>query len=171
MPGFTHFAAQPITLAANMDAYVQMLSRDAGRFADCAKRLNECPLGAALAGSPYPIDRDFTARQLGFERPMAILWTLYRRRISPMSSSLPVRRRACICRAWRRSSFGRRHSLGIFISRMRGVPGSSIMPQKKNPDAAELVRAKNWPAERQFGADANRHEGSTAGLQQGHAGG
>ena len=145
MPGFTHLqAAQPITLAKHMDAYVQMLSRDAGRFADCAKRLNECPLGAAaLAGSPYPIDRDFTARQLGFERPMANTLDAVSARdfaneflFACAQTGLHLSRLAEEIIIWATPQFGYIHLSDAWST------GSSIMPQKKNPDAAELVRAK-----------------------------
>ena len=73
MPGFTHLQpAQPVTFGHHLMAYVEMFGRDAGRFSDARRRMNECPLGAAaLAGSPFPIDRDATARALGFDRPTA----------------------------------------------------------------------------------------------------
>ncbi|MCD8497095.1 MAG: hypothetical protein LRZ85_02820 [Alphaproteobacteria bacterium] len=72
MPGFTHLqAAQPVSLSLHLDAYLQMMERDKSRFIDCARRLNESPLGAAaLAGTPFPIDREYTAAKLGFMRPM-----------------------------------------------------------------------------------------------------
>ena len=145
MPGFTHLqAAQPITLAKHMDAYVQMLSRDAGRFADCAKRLNECPLGAAaLAGSPYPIDRDLTAKELGFDRPMSNTLDAVSARdfaneflFACAQTGLHLSRLAEEIIIWATPQFGYIHLSDAWST------GSSIMPQKKNPDAAELVRAK-----------------------------
>ncbi|MCX7685422.1 MAG: argininosuccinate lyase [Acetobacteraceae bacterium] len=145
MPGFTHLQpAQPVTLGHHLLAYVEMLSRDRGRFADCRRRLNECPLGAAaLAGTGFPIDRDFTARALGFERPM-------RNSLDAVGSrdfALEFLSAAAICAAhlsrfaeevviWTSPAFGFLRLSDAFTT------GSSIMPQKRNPDAAELVRAK-----------------------------
>ncbi|MFC4351832.1 argininosuccinate lyase [Fodinicurvata halophila] len=145
MPGYTHLqAAQPVTFAHHLLAYVEMLGRDRGRFADCRKRLNESPLGAAaLAGTGFPIDREMTARALGFERPMA--------------NSLD----AVSDRDFAVEFLAAASLLGVHLSRFSEeiviwcsegfrfiqlsdafTTGSSIMPQKKNPDAAELVRAK-----------------------------
>jgi argininosuccinate lyase len=145
MPGFTHLQpAQPVTFGHHMLAYVEMLSRDRGRFADCRRRLNESPLGAAaLAGTGFPIDRDFTARALGFDRPM-------RNSLDAVGSrdfALEFLSACAICAThlsrfaeeivvWTSPCFGFVRLSDAFTT------GSSIMPQKRNPDAAELVRAK-----------------------------
>lgn len=145
MPGFTHLqAAQPITLAKHLDAYAQMLSRDKGRFADCQKRLNECPLGsAALAGTPFPIDRKMTAKALGFDKPMPNTLDAVSARdfateflFACAQTGLHLSRLAEEIILWATPQFG-------FITLSdQWSTGSSIMPQKKNPDAAELVRGK-----------------------------
>src|ERR1700688_3217146 len=145
MPGLTHLqTAQPVTFGHHLLAYVEMASRDRGRFADARKRLNECPLGAAaLAGTSFPIDRDMTARALGFDRPMAnsldavsdrdfVLETLSAAAITSMHLS----RFAEEIVIWTSPLSG----LAMLSDRF--TTGSSIMPQKRNPDAAELVRAK-----------------------------
>ena len=145
MPGFTHLqAAQPITFGHHLLAYVEMLGRDRGRFVDAAKRLSECPLGAgALAGTPFPIDRDMTAKALGFDRPAAnsldavsdrdfALETLAAAAIAAMHLS----RLAEEMVNWTSPQWGFVRLSDKFTT------GSSIMPQKRNPDAAELVRAK-----------------------------
>ncbi len=145
MPGFTHLQnAQPVSFGHHLLAYVEMLGRDYGRFEDARKRLNESPLGsAALAGTPYPIDRDMTARALGFDRPTAnsldavsdrdfILETLSAASLCAMHLS----RFAEELVIWSSSQFG-------FVKLSdKFTTGSSIMPQKRNPDAAELIRAK-----------------------------
>ncbi len=145
MPGFTHLqAAQPITLGTHLDAYAQMLARDKSRFEDCTKRLNECPLGAAaLAGTPYPIDRNFTAQKLGFDRPMPNTLDAVSARdfaneflFCCAQTGLHLSRLAEEIVLWATPQFG-------FIQlNDQWSTGSSIMPQKKNPDAAELVRGK-----------------------------
>ena len=145
MPGFTHLqTAQPVTWGHHMMAYVEMLGRDAGRFADARARLNECPLGAAaLAGTSFPIDRDMTARDLGFDRPCANSLDA----VSDRDFALEFLSAAAIC-AMHLSRFA--EELVIWSSAQfrfvtlsdRWTTGSSIMPQKKNPDAAELLRAK-----------------------------
>ena len=145
MPGFTHLqTAQPITFGHHLLAYVEMLGRDRGRFADAAKRLSECPLGAAaLAGTSFPIDREATARALGFARPAAnsldavsdrdfALETLAAASIAAMHLS----RLAEEVVNWTSPQWGFARLSDKFTT------GSSIMPQKRNPDAAELVRAK-----------------------------
>lgn len=145
MPGFTHLQnAQPVTFGHHLLAYVEMLGRDAGRLMDARRRLNENPLGsAALAGTPYPIDRDMTASALGFDRPTAnsldavsdrdfILETLAAASICAMHLS----RFAEEMVIWSSAQFGFIRLSDKFTT------GSSIMPQKRNPDAAELVRAK-----------------------------
>ena len=145
MPGFTHMqTAQPITFGHHLLAYVEMLARDRGRFADTAKRLAECPLGsAALAGTSFPIDRDMTAKALGFARPTAnsldavsdrdfALETLAAAAIAAMHLS----RLAEEIVLWTSPQFGLARLSDKFTT------GSSIMPQKRNSDAAELVRAK-----------------------------
>jgi argininosuccinate lyase len=145
MPGFTHLQpAQPVTFGHHLLAYVEMLARDRGRLQDARKRLNECPLGAAaLAGTSFPIDREMTARALGFDRPTAnsldsvsdrdfALETLAAASIAAMHLS----RLAEEIVIWMTPQFG-------FIQLSdRFTTGSSIMPQKRNPDAAELTRAK-----------------------------
>lgn len=145
MPGFTHLqAAQPITLGTHLDAYWQMLERDKGRFIDCQKRLNESPLGsAALAGTPYPIDRGFTAEKLGFSRPMPNTLDAVSARdfaneflFACAQCGLHLSRLSEEIILWATPQFG-------FIDLSDAwSTGSSIMPQKKNPDAAELVRGK-----------------------------
>ena len=145
MPGFTHLqTAQPVTWGHHMLAYVEMLARDRGRFADARARMNECPLGAAaLAGTSFPIDRQMTAAALGFERPTANSLDS----VSDRDFALEFLGAASIC-AMHLSRFA--EELVIWSSaQFRFVrlsdafsTGSSIMPQKKNPDAAELLRAK-----------------------------
>jgi argininosuccinate lyase len=145
MPGFTHMqVAQPVTFAHHLMAYVEMFHRDKTRFEDARKRLNESPLGAAaLAGTSFPIDRDFTAKALGFARPMRNSMDA----ISARDFALEYLAACTIC--------------AVHLSRLAGelvqwstpafafvklsdafTTGSSIMPQKRNPDAAELIRGK-----------------------------
>jgi argininosuccinate lyase len=145
MPGFTHLqTAQPVTWGHHMMAYVEMMARDRGRFADARARMNECPLGAAaLAGTSFPIDRHMTAAALGFDRPMANSLDA----VSDRDFALEFLAAASIC-AMHLSRFA--EELVIWSSAQfrfvrlsdRFTTGSSIMPQKKNPDAAELIRAK-----------------------------
>ena len=145
MPGFTHLqTAQPVTFGHHLLAYVEMAGRDRGRFADARKRLNESPLGAAaLAGTSFPIDRHATAEALGFERPMANSLDA----VSDRDFVLETLSAASIC-AVHLSRFA--EEIVIWTSPLVGLiklsdkftTGSSIMPQKRNPDAAELVRAK-----------------------------
>src|SRR5246500_185926 len=145
MPGFTHLqTAQPVTFGHHLLAYVEMVSRDRGRFADARKRLNESPLGAAaLAGTSFPIDRTATAKALGFERPMANSLDA----VSDRDFVIETLSAAAIC-AVHLSRFA--EEIVIWTSPLVGLvrlsdkftTGSSIMPQKRNPDAAELVRAK-----------------------------
>lgn len=145
MPGFTHLqTAQPVTWGHHMMAYVEMLGRDIGRFADARARMNECPLGsAALAGTGFPIDRDATAAALGFDRPTANSLDA----VSDRDFALEFLSAAAICAThlsrlaeelviWSSAQFR-------FVAMSdRWSTGSSIMPQKRNPDAAELIRAK-----------------------------
>ena len=146
MPGFTHLqAAQPVTFGHHLLAYVEMLGRDRGRMADARARLNECPLGAAaLAGTPFPIDRHATAAALGFDRPAANSLDA----VSDRDFALEYMAAASIC-AMHLSRFAEEIVLWCsdqfrFIRLSDAfTTGSSIMPQKKNPDAAELVRAKS----------------------------
>lgn len=145
MPGFTHLQiAQPVTFGHHMLAWFEMLKRDASRFDDCSERMNICPLGAAaLAGTSYPIDREFTARELGFSAPAAnsldavsdrdfaiefcSVAALLMVHLSRMAEELVI---------WSSTQFN-------FINLPdRFCTGSSIMPQKKNPDVPELVRGK-----------------------------
>jgi argininosuccinate lyase len=145
MPGFTHLqTAQPVTWGHHMMAYVEMFGRDLSRIRDARKRMNECPLGAAaLAGTSFPIDRDMTAEALGFDRPAANSLDA----VSDRDFALEFMGAASIC-AMHLSRFA--EELVIWSSAQfrfvalsdRFSTGSSIMPQKKNPDAAELIRAK-----------------------------
>ena len=145
MPGFTHLqTAQPVTWGHHMMAYVEMLARDKSRFKDARKRMNESPLGtAALAGTSFPIDRNMTAKELGFDRPTANSLDS----VSDRDFALEFLNCASIC-AMHLSRFA--EELVIWSSAQfrfvtlsdRFSSGSSIMPQKKNPDAAELIRAK-----------------------------
>jgi argininosuccinate lyase len=145
MPGFTHLqAAQPVTLAMHLSAYVEMLARDKARLKDARKRHNECPLGsAALAGTPYNIDRAFTAKKLGFDKPTKSTMDGVSARdfateflFATAQCGLHLSRLAEEIILWATPQFG-------FISLNDAwSTGSSIMPQKKNPDAAELVRGK-----------------------------
>ncbi len=152
MPGFTHLqTAQPVTFGHHLLAYVEMFGRDRGRFADARRRLNESPLGAAaLAGTPYPVDRDRTAAALGFDRPMANSLDA----VSDRDFALEFLATASIAMThasrmseeivlWCSQQFGFIRLSDAFST------GSSIMPQKRNPDAAELTRAK---AGRVFGS-------------------
>ncbi|MFD0860053.1 argininosuccinate lyase [Roseovarius aquimarinus] len=145
MPGFTHLqVAQPVTWGHHMLAYVEMFARDLGRVRDARARMNECPLGAAaLAGTSFPIDRDMTAQALGFDRPSANSLDA----VSDRDFALEFLGMASIC-AMHLSRMA--EELVIWSSAQfrfvalsdRFSTGSSIMPQKKNPDAAELIRAK-----------------------------
>ena len=145
MPGFTHLqSAQPVTFGHHLMAYVEMFGRDASRFADARKRMNENPLGAAaLAGSPFPVDRHMTAAELGFDRPMGNSLDA----VSDRDFALESLAAATIC-AGHLSRLA--EEIVIWMTPMFGfatlpddlTTGSSIMPQKRNPDAAELVRAK-----------------------------
>ncbi|MBN8911789.1 MAG: argininosuccinate lyase [Rhizobiales bacterium] len=145
MPGFTHLQpAQPVTFGHHMLAYVEMLGRDRGRFVDARKRLNECPLGsAALAGTSFPIDRQKTAEVLGFDRPMANSLD----GVADRDFALEVLAASAIT-AVHLSRFAEEiviwmtPQFGFIRLSDRFTTGSSIMPQKRNPDAAELVRAK-----------------------------
>jgi len=145
MPGFTHLqTAQPVTFGHHLLAYVEMAARDRSRFADARKRLNESPLGtAALAGTSFPIDREATAKALGFDRPTA-------------NSLDAVADRDFVLEALSAAAITSMHlsrfaeEIVLWTSPLVGLvklsdkftTGSSIMPQKRNPDAAELVRAK-----------------------------
>ena len=145
MPGYTHLqTAQPVTFGFHLMAYVEMFGRDRGRFADARKRLNESPLGAAaLAGTSFPTDRQMTASLLGFDRPAANAMDA----VSDRDFAVEFLAAAAICAVhmsrfaeeiviWCADGFG-------FVSLSDAfTTGSSIMPQKRNPDAAELVRAK-----------------------------
>ncbi|MEQ9631277.1 MAG: argininosuccinate lyase [Roseovarius sp.] len=145
MPGFTHLqVAQPVTWGHHMMAYVEMFGRDLSRVRDARKRMNECPLGAAaLAGTSFPIDREMTAEALGFDRPCANSLDA----VSDRDFALEFLGVASIC-AMHLSRFA--EELVIWSSAQfrfvalsdRFSTGSSIRPQKKNPDAAELLRAK-----------------------------
>jgi len=145
MPGFTHLqTAQPVTFGHHLLAYVEMLARDRSRLADCRRRLNECPLGAAaLAGTSFPIDREMTAASLGFDRPAANSLDAVSDRDFALEflaaaaiSATHLSRFAEEIVLWNSTPFGFIRLSDAFTT------GSSIMPQKRNPDAAELVRAK-----------------------------
>ncbi|MBV9954493.1 MAG: argininosuccinate lyase, partial [Pseudolabrys sp.] len=145
MPGLTHLqTAQPVTFGHHLLAYVEMAARDRGRFADARKRLNESPLGSgALAGTSFKLDRDMTAKSLGFDRPTA-------------NSLDAVSARDFVLETLAAASIAAVHlsrlaeEIVIWTSPLTGLmqlsdkftTGSSMMPQKRNPDAAELVRAK-----------------------------
>src|SRR6201996_6834403 len=146
MPGFTHMqVAQPVTFGHHMLAYVEMFGRDRGRFEDARKRLNESPLGAAaLAGTSFPIDRDATAKTLGFTRPMRNSMDA----ISARDFALEYLAACSICAVhlsrlagelvqWSTPAFGFVKLSGAFTT------GSSIMPQKPNPGAAALIRGQS----------------------------
>ncbi len=145
MPGFTHLQpAQPVTFGHHLLAYVEMLGRDRGRLADARRRMNECPLGAAaLAGTSFPIDREATARDLGFDRPTANSMDSVSDRdfvieflAAASLSAVHLSRLAEEIVMWSSPQFGFVTLSDAFTT------GSSIMPQKRNPDAAELVRGK-----------------------------
>jgi len=145
MPGFTHLQiAQPVTFGHHLMAYAEMLGRDRGRLADCRRRLNECPLGAAaLAGTAFPIDREQTAAALGFDRPSANSLDAVSDRdfaveflAAAALAGTHLSRFAEEIVLWSSDGFGYIRLSDAFTT------GSSIMPQKRNPDAAELVRAK-----------------------------
>src|SRR5436189_2733240 len=145
MPGLTHLqTAQPVTFGHHLLAYVEMAARDRGRFADARKRLNESPLGsAALAGTSFALDRDMTAKALGFDRPMANSLDA----VSDRDFVIEILAAAAITSV-HLSRLA--EEIVIWTSPLTGLAklsdkfttGSSIMPQKRNPDAAELVRAK-----------------------------
>jgi argininosuccinate lyase len=145
MPGLTHLqTAQPVTVGHHLMAYVEMLSRDRGRFIDARARMNESPLGAAaLAGTSFPIDREMTAKALGFDRPMRNSMDAVADRdfaaeflFAASLTAVHLSRLAEELVLWSSDRFG-------FITLSDEFStGSSIMPQKRNPDAAELVRAK-----------------------------
>ena len=145
MPGFTHLqTAQPVTLGHHMMAYFEMFGRDRGRLADCRRRLNECPLGAgALAGTSFAIDRDMTAHELGFAKPAANSMDA----VSDRDFALEYLAALALV-AVHLSRLGEEIVLWAspqfaFVTLPDALStGSSIMPQKKNPDAAELTRAK-----------------------------
>ena len=174
MPGFTHLQkAQPITLAHHMGAYFEMFRRDRGRLADIYKRMNYCPLGSgALAGTTYPLDRAYTAELLGFDGPtlnsmdsvsdrdyvielLSALSTIMMH-LSRFSEEIII---------WNTNEYQ-----FVDIDDAYST-GSSIMPQKKNPDIAELVRGKTGRVYGSSDVNAHHHEGNPAGVQQRYAGG
>jgi argininosuccinate lyase len=136
--------AQPVTFGHHCLAYVEMFDRDRGRFADASNRLNECPLGAAaLAGTPFPINRDATAKALGFARPMRNSLDAVSARDFALEylaaatiAATHLSRLAGEIVQWSTPALGFVHLSDAFTT------GSSIMPQKRNPDAAELIRGK-----------------------------
>jgi argininosuccinate lyase len=146
MPGYTHLqAAQPVSFGHHLLAYVEMFGRDRGRFADARKRMNQSPLGAAaLAGTDFPIDRFQTARALGFDEPMANSMDAVADRdfaveylAAAAQTALHLSRLAEEIVIWTSPGFGFVRLSEAFTT------GSSIMPQKRNPDAAELIRGKS----------------------------
>ena len=145
MPGLTHFQiAQPVSFAHHLLAYVEMLGRDRDRVVTARKRANECPLGAAaLAGTPYPIDRMMTAKALGFERPTANSLDS----VSDRDFVLDYAGTASIVmvhlsRLAEEIILWMNPQIGFISLSDQLTTGSSIMPQKRNPDAAELIRGK-----------------------------
>ncbi|MGH6828723.1 MAG: argininosuccinate lyase, partial [Rhizomicrobium sp.] len=145
MPGYTHMQpAQPVTFGHHLIAYIEMLARDRGRFGDARERLNESPLGAAaLAGTSFPIDREATAKSLGFRAPMRNSMDAISARdfaleylSAAVIATLHLSRLAAELVQWSAPQLGFVRLSDAFTT------GSSIMPQKRNPDAAELVRAK-----------------------------
>jgi len=145
MPGFTHLqVAQPVSFGHHLLAYVEMVGRDLSRLRDCRARMNESPLGAAaLAGTPYPIDRHWTAQELGFDGPCENSMDAVSSRdfiaefiFFASMNAVHLSRLAEELVNWNSDGFKFVHLTDAFTS------GSSIMPQKKNPDAAELLRAK-----------------------------
>jgi argininosuccinate lyase len=145
MPGYTHMQpAQPVTFGHHCLAYIEMFYRDRGRFGDASKRLNESPLGAAaLAGTPFPIDRDVTSKALGFARPMRNSLDAVSARDFALEylaaatiAATHLSRLAGEIVQWSTPAFGFVRLSDAFTT------GSSIMPQKRNPDAAELIRGK-----------------------------
>jgi argininosuccinate lyase len=145
MPGYTHMQpAQPVTFGHHLLAYVEMFARDRGRFEDARKRLNESPLGAAaLAGTSFPIDREATSRALGFQRPMRNSMDAISARDFALEylaacsiAAVNLSRLAGELVQWSTPAFGFVKLSDAFTT------GSSIMPQKRNPDAAELIRGK-----------------------------
>ena len=174
MPGFTHLqVAQPVTFGHHLLAYDAMLARDSERLADCRRRVNRLPLGsAALAGTSFPIDREQVARELGFDglctnsldavsdRDFAIEFAadgaLLMMHLSRFAEELVL---------WSSPRFGFVRLADRFCT------GSSIMPQKKNPDVPELVRGKTGRVVRRPGGAADADEGAAARLQQGQPGG
>ncbi len=145
MPGFTHLQpAQPVTFGHHLLAYVEMAGRDRGRFADARRRLNECPLGAAaLAGTSFPIDRTMTAKALGFARPAAnSLDAVSDRDFVLEALSAAAIASVHLSRFAEEIVIWTSPLIGFLVLSDAFTTGSSIMPQKRNPDAAELVRAK-----------------------------
>jgi argininosuccinate lyase len=146
MPGYTHMQpAQPVTFGHHLLAYVEMFMRDRGRFDDAKRRMNESPLGAAaLAGTSFPIDRELTAKTLGFARPMRNSMDAISARDFALEylaactiAALNLSRLAGELVQWSTPAFGFVRLSDAFTT------GSSIMPQKRNPDAAELIRGKS----------------------------
>ncbi|MCB1520600.1 MAG: argininosuccinate lyase [Hyphomicrobiaceae bacterium] len=145
MPGFTHLQpAQPVTFGHHMLAYVEMFGRDRARFADARRRMNECPLGAAaLAGTSFPIDRHMTAEALGFDRPTAnSLDSVADRDFALETLAAATISAAHLSRLSEEIVIWMTPQFGFVRLPDKWTTGSSIMPQKRNPDAAELCRAK-----------------------------
>ncbi len=173
MPGLTHLQpAQPVTFGHHLLAYVEMAARDRGRFADARARLNECPLGSgALAGTSFPIDRAMTAKALGFARPTANSLDAVADRDFVLETLS-----ACAITAVHLSRLA--EEIVIWSSPLTGLirlsdkftTGSSMMPQKRNPDAAELVRAKTGRIVGALIGLFDRDQGAAARLSKGSAG-
>ena len=173
MPGYTHLQrAQPITFGHHLMAYAEMFLRDIGRMQDALKRMDVCPLGSgALAGTTYPLDRDLTAKLLGFSGVSRNSLDGVADRDFCAKSPRRFRLRWCIFRDFRGD-----HSLvlvGVKFIELDDAfsTGSSIMPQKKNPDITELIRGKSGRVFGDLMALFDHDEGSAARVQQGHAGG
>ncbi|MEY9168675.1 argininosuccinate lyase [Sinorhizobium fredii] len=172
MPGFTHLqTAQPVTFGHHCMAYVEMFGRDRSRVRHAIEHMDESPIGAAaLAGTGFPIDRHMTAKALGFREPtrnsidtvsdrdfaleFLSIASIAATHLSRLAEEIVI---------WSTPQFGFIRLSDAFST------GSSIMPQKKNPDAAELVRAKTGPHQRLADCASNGHEGPAARLFQGHA--
>ena len=174
MPGFTHLqTAQPVTFGHHLLAYVEMASRDRGRFADARKRGNESPLGAAaLAGTAFPLDRAMTAKALGFARPMAnsldavsdrdfVLETLSAAAITAVHLSRFAEEIVIWCSPL----------VGLVALSDKFTTGSSIMPQKRNPGRRRTGARQDRAHHRLAAGAADRDEGAAARLPEGHAGG
>ena len=167
MPGFTHLQkAQPVTLAHHVGAYFEMFRRDRGRLMDIRKRMNTCPLGAgALAGTTYPLDRAYTAQLLGFDEPTRNSMDSVSDRdyvielLSALSTiMMHLSRFSEEIIMWNSNEYQFVEIDDAYST------GSSIMPQKKNPDIAELVRGKTGRVYGALMSDSYNYEGDSTGI-------